>query len=51
MLGMYDVPGRGRPVPTNDSLLVEFDPSLIEASALKRLIRVIDASASSTECV
>ncbi len=50
MLGMYDVPGRGRLVPANDSLLVEFDPSIIEASALKRLIRVIDASASSADC-
>jgi allophanate hydrolase subunit 1 len=51
MLGKYEVPGRGRLVATNDSLLVEFDPSLIEASALKRLIRVIDASASTTESI
>ncbi|MDQ0213342.1 hypothetical protein [Arthrobacter bambusae] len=40
----YDVPGRGRLTATNESLLVDFDPSLIEASALKQLIRVIDAS-------
>lgn len=49
MLGTYDVPGRGRLAATNDSLLVEFDPSLIEASDLKRLIRLVDASASPTE--
>lgn len=49
MLGRYDVPGRGRLIATNDSLLVEFDPSLIEASALKLLIRLVDASASPAE--
>jgi hypothetical protein len=51
ILGKYDVPVRGRLVQTNDPLLVEFDPSLIEASALKRLIRVFDACASSSECI
>jgi allophanate hydrolase subunit 1 len=50
MLGQYDIPGRGPLNTTNDSLLVEFDPSLIEAAALKRLIRVIDASTSTAQC-
>lgn len=49
MLGTYDVPGRGRLAVTNDSLLVEFDPSRIEAADLKRLIRLVDASAYPTE--
>lgn len=49
MLSSYDVPGLGQLTPTNDSLLVEFDPSVIEAPALKRLVRLIDASASGTE--
>ncbi|MDN4644221.1 carboxyltransferase domain-containing protein [Arthrobacter sp. PsM3] len=48
-LSAWDVPGLGRLVPTNDSLLVEFDPSLVEAPTLKRLVRLIDASASGTE--
>lgn len=49
MLSTYDVPGLGQLTPTNDSLLVEFDPSVMEAPALKRLVRLIDASASGTE--
>jgi hypothetical protein len=48
MLSTYDVPGLGQLIPTNDSLLVEFDPSVMEAPALKRLVRLIDASASGT---
>lgn len=46
MLSTYEVPGRGRLVLSNDSLHVEFDPTLIEASELKRIIRMIDASTS-----
>ncbi len=49
MLSAYDVPGLNRLVPTNDSLLVEFDPSLIEAPTLKRLVRLVDASALGAE--
>lgn len=49
MLSTYDVPGLIRTVPTHDSLLVEYDPSLMEASTLKRLVRLGDASASGTE--
>lgn len=49
MLSTYGVPGLEPLIPTNDSLLVEFDPSVMEAPALKRLIRLIDASASGTE--
>lgn len=49
ILRTYDVQGLGQLIPTNDSLLVEFDPSVMEASALKRLVRLIDASATGTE--
>lgn len=49
MLSTYGVPGLGQLIPTNDSLLVEFDPSVMEGPALKRLVRLIDASASGTE--
>ena len=46
VLSTYDVPGLIRVVPTHDSLLVEFDPSLIEAPTLKRFVRLGDALAS-----
>jgi allophanate hydrolase subunit 1 len=45
-LGSSGIPGLVRLVPTNDALLVEFDPAVTEASALKRRIRIIDASIS-----
>lgn len=48
-LGSYDVPGLVRLIPTNDALMVEFDPVLVEASTLKRSIRLVDAAITGSE--
>jgi allophanate hydrolase subunit 1 len=43
-LGSYDMPGLVRITASNDALTVEFDPSLVESSTLKRSIRLVNAT-------
>lgn len=48
MLSTQAIPGVRGMVPTNESLTVEFDPTLIGAMVLKRVVRLVDASAGRT---